>query len=41
MLTKEYGGGSIFVDDVLIQEDEEFVLQELQSLNKCLKKKHL
>lgn len=31
--TKEYGGGEIYFDDVLIRKDGEFVLPELQVLN--------
>lgn len=32
--TKEYGGGEIYFDDVLIRKDGEFVLEELRFLNK-------
>lgn len=31
--TKEFGGGEIYFDDVLIRKDGEFVLPELQALN--------
>jgi len=31
--TKEYGGGEIYFDDVLIRKDGEFVLDELKQLN--------
>lgn len=31
--TKEYGGGKIYFDDVLIREDGRFVIDELKSLN--------
>lgn len=31
--TKEYGGGEIYFDDVLIRKDGEFVLEELKPLN--------
>lgn len=31
--TKEYGGGEIYFDDVLVRKDGEFVLDELQGLN--------
>ena len=33
MMTKEYGGGEIYFDDVLIRKDGLFVLPELQCLN--------
>ena len=33
MLTKEYGGGKIIIDDKLIQEDGIFIPNELQQLN--------
>ncbi len=32
--TKEYGGGEIYFDDVLVRKDGEFVLDELKCLNK-------
>ncbi|MDR1782313.1 MAG: aminopeptidase [Bacilli bacterium] len=32
--TKEYGGGEIYFDDVLIRKDGEFVIEELKKLNK-------
>lgn len=32
--TKEYGGGEIYFDDVLIRKNGEFVLKELECLNK-------
>lgn len=32
--TKEYGGGEIYFDDILIRQDGEFVKEELQMLNK-------
>ena len=31
--TKEYGGGEIWFDDVLVRKDGNFVLDELKSLN--------
>lgn len=31
--TKEYGGGEIYLDDVLVRKDGRFVLPELQGLN--------
>ena len=31
--TKEYGGGSIYFDDVLIRQDGVFVLDSLKGLN--------
>ena len=31
--TKEYGGGEIYFDDVLIRKDGKFVLDELKQLN--------
>lgn len=35
--TKEYGGGEIYFDDVLIRKDGKFVLKELEHLNYNLK----
>lgn len=32
--TKDYGGGEIYFDDILIRKDGEFVLEELKCLNK-------
>jgi aminopeptidase len=32
-LTKEYGGGEVWFDDVLVQKDGRFVLPELEPLN--------
>lgn len=41
MLTKEYGGGKIIIDDKIIQEDGIFVPKELKPLNKkVLSKKY-
>ena len=31
--TKEYGGGEIYFDDILIRKDGKFVLEELKGLN--------
>jgi aminopeptidase len=31
--TKEWGGGEIYFDDVLIRKDGKFVLPELKGLN--------
>lgn len=35
--TKEYGGGELFFDDVLIRKDGKFILKELEHLNYNLK----
>ena len=35
--TKEYGGGELYFDDVLIRKDGKFVLKELEHLNYNLK----
>ncbi|MBQ9024313.1 MAG: aminopeptidase [Bacilli bacterium] len=41
MLTKEYGGGRIIIDDKIIQEDGMFIPEELKPLNeKVLSKKY-
>lgn len=41
MLTKEYGGGRIIIDDKIIQEDGLFIPEELKPLNeKVLSKKY-
>ena len=34
---KEYGGGALYFDDVLIRQDGKFVLPELEPLNYHLK----
>ena len=34
---KEFGGGEIYFDDVLIRKDGKFVLKELEHLNYDLK----
>lgn len=39
VLTKEYGGGNIIIDDILIQQDGIFIPEELQPLNQKVLKK--
>ncbi len=43
MLTEEYGGGRIIIDDMLIQEDGIFIPEQLKALNKekKIKKKRI